>query len=185
MKYFSETFINDCRRKDRKAQKQLFEQLYAPLFRVCMRYVNREADAEDCLMRGFMKAFQNLDRFKFEGEHSFFAWIRKIMVNESLMFLRQRNNFILIVDEEVADISFEAETIQRMDAEELYSLILKLPAGYRTVFNLNAIEGYDHKEIAKMLKITESTSRTQLAKARNKLKILLDQKDMSYEKQRK
>ena len=99
MKYFSETFINDCRKEDRKAQKQLFEQLYAHLFRVCMRYVNRETDAEDCLMRGFMKVFQNLGRFKYEGDHSLFAWIRQIMVNESLMFLRQRNNFILIVDE--------------------------------------------------------------------------------------
>jgi RNA polymerase sigma factor (sigma-70 family) len=185
MKYFNETFINECRKAERKAQQQLFEQLYPSMFRVCMRYVNRDADAEDCLMRGFMKVFQNLEKFKYEGEHSLFAWIRKIMVNESLMFLRQRNNFILTVDEEVADVSFEAETIQRMDAEELYCLILKLPTGYRTVFNLNAVEGYDHKEIAKMLKISESTSRTQLAKAKNKLKVLVGQNAMNYERQQK
>ncbi|MCW3083308.1 MAG: polymerase sigma-70 factor [Bacteroidetes bacterium] len=90
MKLFSETFINDCHKADKKAQKQLFEQLYAPMFRICMRYVGREADAEDCLMRGFMKVFQNLDRFNYENEHSLFVWTRRIMVNESLMFLRQR-----------------------------------------------------------------------------------------------
>ncbi len=183
MKLFSESFINDCRKADKKAQKLLFEQLYAPMFRICMRYVGRETDAEDCLMRGFMKMFQNLDRFIYENEHSLFVWTRRIMVNESLMFLRQRTNFMLAIDEEVENIPLPAEIIQQLDAEEVYGLILKLPAGYRTVFNLNVVEGYDHKTIAEMLGTTESTSRTQLAKAKNKLRKMLEQTTTRYGKQ--
>ncbi|MGZ4059709.1 MAG: RNA polymerase sigma factor, partial [Bacteroidia bacterium] len=154
-----------------------------PMFRTCMRYINREADAEDCMMRGFMKMFQNLDRFSYENDHSLFNWVKKIMINESLMFLRQRNNFMLTIDQEIENISIDAEVIGRIDAEELYGLILELPTGYRTVFNLNVVEGYDHKDISEMLGITESTSRTQLAKARKKLKLMLEQNKSGYGKQ--
>src|SRR6185369_2042299 len=100
MKHFNEHFLKDCLRADRKSQKHLFEQLYGPMFRICSRYVIRHADAEDCMMKGFMKVFQNLERFRYEGEHSLYIWVRKIMVNESLMFLRQRHNFLLSLDEE-------------------------------------------------------------------------------------
>ncbi|MEO8150249.1 MAG: sigma-70 family RNA polymerase sigma factor [Bacteroidia bacterium] len=180
MKNFDRQFIQQCNNGDRKAQKQLFEMLYAPMFRVCMRYVAQQADAEDCLMRGFMKVFQNLARFNYEGDHSLFVWIRKIMVNEALMFIRQRNNLMFIIDDEGADIPLPAEIINAMEAEELNQHIMQLPAGYRTVFNLNVVEGYDHKEIAVMLGITESTSRTQLAKAKNKLRILITQTEQRY-----
>jgi RNA polymerase sigma factor (sigma-70 family) len=181
MKHFDETFIKNCRNADRKAQKQLFEQLYAPMFRVCLRYIGQYADAEDCMMRGFMKIFQNLDRFKYEGEHSLFTWTRKIMVNESLMFLRQRHNFLLSLEEQLIEVSLPAEAWQRLEAEDLNQMIMGLPTGYRTVFNLHVVEGYEHKAIAKMLGITESTSRTQLAKAKTKLKFLLEKNELSNE----
>ena len=181
MKHFNEAFIKDCRNADRKAQKQLFEQLHVPMFRTCNRYVEQHADAEDCMMRGFMKVFQSLERFRFEGEHSLYVWVRRIMVNESLMFLRQRHNFLLSLDEQLNDVSLPPEVLQQMDAEDLNTMIMKLPTGYRTVFNLNVVEGYDHKTIAGMLGITESTSRTQLAKAKIKLKYLLDQSTIANE----
>ena len=181
MRHFTHDFIEGCRKGDPKKQKQLFEELYAPMFRVCHRYTGQHADAEDCLMKGFMKAFQNIHKFRFENESSLFVWIRKIMVNESLMFIRQKHNFLLSIEDQFADVSIPAEVVRDIDAEELNSLILSLPTGYRTVFNLNVVEGYDHREIAGMLGITESTSRTQLAKAKSRLKILLQQNDLSNE----
>jgi RNA polymerase sigma factor (sigma-70 family) len=180
MKYFNEDFIKKCSKQDRKSQKQLFEQLYAPMYRVCLRYINQQADAEDCLMRGFMKVFQNLEKFRYEGEHSLFAWVQRIMINESLMFLRQRHNFVLSMEEKHNTVSLPEDVYHQLGAEDLYNIILQLPTGYRTVFNLNVVEGYNHSEIAEMLGVTESTSRTQLAKARNKLRILIEQTNLMY-----
>ncbi len=182
MNHFNESFVKDCCQGDKMAQKRLFEELYAPMFRVCLRYVNHIAEAEDSLMKGFMKVFQNIEGFKYKGEHSLFVWTRRIMVNESLMFLRQQNNFMLTLDETIHDIPADNEILGKMNAEELNTLIMKLPTGYRTVFNLYVAEGYEHKEIAKMLGISENTSRTQLAKARNKLQIMLKQQEVSFEK---
>jgi RNA polymerase sigma factor (sigma-70 family) len=175
MRQFSEDFIADCRNGNAKKQKQLFEELYAPMYRVCLRYAGQQADAEDCLMKGFMKVFQNLSKFRYEGEGSLYAWTRRIMVNESLMYIRQKHNFLLSIEEQMIDVSIEADAISSMHAEELNTLVLSLPTGYRTVFNLNVVEGYDHREIAGMLGISESTSRTQLAKAKNKLRSMLSE----------
>jgi RNA polymerase sigma-70 factor (ECF subfamily) len=126
-----------------------------------------------------MKVFQNLDKFKYEGEHSLFVWIRKIMVNEALMFLRQNHNFLLSLESDHHEIPVQNEALNKMDAEELNDLIMSLPTGYRTVFNLYVVEGYEHKEIAEILGISDNTSRTQLAKAKNKLRIMLQQKEVS------
>lgn len=183
MKYFNESFIKECSRGEKLAQKQLFEDLYAPMFRVCLRYINHIAETEDTVMLGFMKVFQNIEKFKFEGEHSLFAWIRRIMVNESLMLLRKRQtNFMLSLDDTFNETPTENEIISNMNAEEINALIMELPIGYRTVFNLYVVEGYDHKEIAKMLNISDNTSRTQLAKARNKLQLQIKQKEILHEK---
>ena len=175
MKHYSFEFIQECERGGKQAQKKLFETLYAPMFRVCLRYVNQNADAEDCLMRGFLKMFQNLSTFRFEGEHSLFVWVRRIMVNEALMFLRKKHNFLISIDSEVEDIAIPNEIIQQIEAEDLIRKISSLPTGYRTVFNLFVIEGYLHQEIAEMLGISENTSRTQLSKARIKLKKMLEE----------
>jgi RNA polymerase sigma factor (sigma-70 family) len=153
------------------------------MFRVCLRYINHIAEAEDTVMCGFMKAFQNMEGFKYEGEHSFFAWIRRIMVNESLMLLRKRKtNFLLSLDETLNNLPSDLELISSLNAEDINTLIMQLPVGYRTVFNLYVVEGYGHKEIAVILNISESTSRTQLAKARNKLQSQIKQNEIRYEK---
>lgn len=179
MKQYNEEFIKECCRGDRKAQKRLFDELYSPMYRVVYRYVNKQSEAEDCVMKGFMKVFLNLPRFGYQGEQSLFVWTRRIMVNEALMFLRRNHNFTLSLESNYQEIPVESEVLARMDAEALNDLILSLPAGYRTVFNLYVVEGYDHKEIAQALGISEATSRTQLAKARNKLRIMLEQKEVA------
>lgn len=166
---FEPEFLERCRQGDKIAQKRLFEQLYGPMYRVCLRYVNQQAEAEDCLMRGFMKAFKSIDLFEARNPNDFFFWVRKIMVNESLMALRKRNNFILSIEEELTHEPVADDTLSSLEAEAIAQLIAQLPTGYRTVFNLYVVEGYDHKEIAGMLGISENTSRTQLAKARKKL----------------
>jgi RNA polymerase sigma factor (sigma-70 family) len=180
MKHYSEEFIRTCSHGDRKAQKSLFEELYAPMYRVVNRYVSKQDEAEDCVMKGFMKVFQSLPRFRYEGEHSLFAWVRRIMVNEALMFLRSQHNFLLSLESRQQDIPVESEVLLRMNAEDLHALILTLPTGYRTVFNLHVVEGYEHREIAQALGISENTSRTQLAKAKSKLRILIEQKEMTH-----
>jgi len=180
---FDEKFVSLCRSGDKKAQKQLFERMYAPMFRVSMRYVAQHADAEDCLMLGFMKVFQNISKFNFTGDHSLFIWTRRIIVNESLMMIRQRQNLMFVVEDQITDVPIRAEVIDAIEAEALNYHIMQLPTGYRTVFNLNVIEGYDHKEIAALLNISEVTSRTQLAKAKSKLRGMISQTTQSYGEQ--
>lgn len=173
--HVTEQFINHCKKGDTKAQKQLFEQLYAPMYRVCFRYINHKEDAEDCLMKGFLKSFQSLHSFTYNGETSLPAWIRKIMVNECLMFLRKKSSLLFYPEDEIMDCAFPADVLLKMEAAELQSLIMQLPVGYRTIFNLFAVEGFLHREIAGMLGITESTSKSQFSKARLKLKQVLEQ----------
>ncbi len=173
-------FIAKCKKGDRAAQKMLFEKLYAPMYRVCFRYIGKQADAEDCLMKGFMKCLQNIHQFESKDEKSFFYWLKKIMVNESLMELRKQSNLSLVPADDLHYLADDSDVLQQLSAEEIYNLILQLPTGYRTVFNLFVIEGFTHAEIAETLGVTESTSRTQLAKARKSLQLMLEKMNVSY-----
>ncbi|HSI90425.1 MAG TPA: sigma-70 family RNA polymerase sigma factor [Adhaeribacter sp.] len=177
---FSKEFTTRCRKEDQKAQKELFEKLYAPMYRVCLRYLGRQAEAEDCLMKAFMKAFQKLENFDWQGEHSLFVWVRKIMVNECLMELRRNNLLMLVQTDNLPEEAEETNVIDQLSAEELFGLITKLPDGYRTVFNLYVIEGFSHQEIAKALNITESTSKSQLLKGRGRLKLMVEKMNNVY-----
>ncbi|MFC5271361.1 RNA polymerase sigma factor [Adhaeribacter terreus] len=177
---FSKEFTGQCKKEDQKAQKALFEKLYAPMYRVCFRYIGRQAEAEDCLMKAFMKIFQKLENFEWQGEQSLFFWIRKIMVNEALMELRRNNLLLLVQSENLPEEAEETNAIDQLSAEELFSLITKLPDGYRTVFNLYVVEGYSHQEIAQMLSISESTSKSQLLKARTRLKAMVEKMNNVY-----
>lgn len=144
------------------------------MFPVCMRYAGDRDLAEDVLQDGFVTLFTRLDTYK--GEGSFEGWARKIFVTTALMNLRKKDALKMSDDLEAAR-SLKAETssqIQNLGYKELMNMIMELPAGFRTVFNLYAIEGYSHKEIGEMLGISETTSRTQLSRARislqNKIK---------------
>ena len=177
----SEQLIAQCRKGEKQAQKALYKAFAQKMFMHCYRYLKNKADAEEVLTDGFMKVFATLTRFEYRDEQRFEAWIKKIMVNEALMFLRKKKQ-LLYVNEEVSE---GAETDMSVDetlaAEDIYKLIVSLPIGYRTVFNMFAIEGYSHKEIAQVLGINESTSRSQLTKARILLQELLVKNNMRYE----
>ncbi len=159
--------INKAVKNDRKAQHFLFK-LYAPkMLSVCRYYINDMQHAEDVMLNGFFKVFSNLKKFKNEG--SFEGWIRKIMVRESISFLRQQKKIEISVEDVDIQNKHTSTIDTELETEEIQQLIDTLPEGYRIVFIMYAIEGYKHNEIADMLKISEGTSKSQLFKARKML----------------
>lgn len=172
--------IRRCRKGDTKSQKQLFDIFADRFFRLALRYMKDASEAEDVVMQAFVKIFNGLKTFLYQEPKSFESWMYKILVNEALMALRRRHNFFLTETLDAENPEHETETFQETDASYLYQLILELPDGYRTVFNLFAIEGYDHREIAVLLGITESTSRSQLFKAKQLLKRKINREGIHY-----
>ncbi|ANI90102.1 hypothetical protein A9P82_12900 [Arachidicoccus ginsenosidimutans] len=164
--------IHGCIAGDKNAQKIIFEKYAALMMSVCTRYIKNMHDAEELMLSGFLQFFNRLEKFEYRGEGSVRAWLQKIMLNECLMFLRKENNFQLAKMED--DLLQEnTSAIDKLSADEIFSLILKLPVGYRTVFNLYVIEGMSHKEIARELNISEGTSKSQLSKARTMLQQMI------------
>ncbi|MGB0839658.1 MAG: RNA polymerase sigma factor [Chitinophagales bacterium] len=166
--------IQACKQNNRKAQRLLYERLAPKMFGVCKRYVRNEADVEDVLLKGFYKVFSNLCQYSYQG--SFEGWVRRIMVNESLSFLRQnkkRMGFSLVSVEEQYHLETSTNADDKLLEGDVLQLLDELPQGYRTVFNLYAIEGYGHREIAEMLGVSINTSKSQLLKARRMLQKLL------------
>lgn len=158
--------IDGCLKEDRRTQELLYKRYSNRMWGVCLRYSRSREEAEDILQEGFMKVFDNIGKFKFEG--SFEGWVRRIMVNTAL---RHYNKSVfkeekLANDDEEIDALVDPAALANISEKELLRVIDELPEGYRVVFNLYVIEGYDHKEIAEMLGIAESTSRSQLTKAR-------------------
>ena len=152
--------------KNREAQQRLFEQHSPKMLGVCRQYVKDLHHAEDLMLTGFLKVFKNVHKFKHEG--SFEGWIRRIMVNTCISYLRKKN-VVDLSDEEYVFNDSSTESLENTSVEDIQKLIDDLPDGYKMVFNLFAIEGYKHTEIAEKLGITESTSKSQLFKARKLL----------------
>lgn len=166
----AETFdiqlIAACKKGDRAAQRALYDRLAPRMFPVCIRYVGDRTLAEDILQDGFVTLFTRIDSYK--GEGSFEGWARRIFVTTALMSLRKKD---------ALKVSDELETVRGMKTEitgqienigykELMELVMSLPTGFRTVFNMYAVEGYSHKEIGDILGISEVTSRSQFSRAR-------------------
>ncbi len=165
--------INACKRKDRKAQKKLYDRYSPIMMGVCKRYVFSREDAEDIVVEAFFKILTNIHQFK--GTGSFEGWMRRIVVNEALMFLRKRHNFSMNVEIEHTNIKAPMTIEAELAAEDIIGLLAKLPTGYRTVFNLYVIEGYKHREIAENLGISINTSKSQLILAKKRLRALLEE----------
>lgn len=161
----TDEILKGCLKSDKKSQRQLYE-MFAPLMlSVCRRYVSDFDSAQDVMIKAFMIVFDKLSQFRNEG--SFEGWVRRIMVNESLSWLRKNKSMYLEVDIESANAAIDYDMISaQLNAEDLMTLIDALPFGYRTVFNLYAIEGYSHSEIANQLGINVNTSKSQLSRAR-------------------
>ena len=171
--------IRACLRDDPQAQRQLYEQYKVPLFRLCLRYAGHRQEAEDFLQEGFLKAFSDLHQYR--GEGMLGAWLRKVVLNVILQQLRRQKQLFSIVSiEEAENLPDTGDDIfSRMRARALLNLIQQLPPGYRTVFNLYVIEGYNHKETGELLGISENTSKSQLSKAKALLRKMLEKSMIS------
>jgi RNA polymerase sigma factor (sigma-70 family) len=157
--------ITALKRNESRAQKVVYDRYSGKMMAVCVRYIANRSDAEEVLIDGFMRAFERIEQFREEG--SFEGWLRRIMVTESLMFLRRNKAWRqeIPLDHLTTEPDYEwADTT--LETNDLLRLIGQLPEGYRTIFNLYAVEGYSHQEIAQELGISEGTSKSQLSRAR-------------------
>jgi RNA polymerase sigma-70 factor (ECF subfamily) len=158
--------IDGCLNNDRKAQKLLYEKYSSKMFGVCMRYAKSKEEAEDILSDSFVQVFVKLSSFKREG--SFEGWIRRIVVNTSIT--AYRNNLKFNLNDEISEVhqlSDDNETaIDLLNVQQIKSIIQQMPDGYRMIFNLYVIEGYNHREIADLVGINEGTSKSQFSKAK-------------------
>ena len=174
--------IKGCIEGQRAYQQFLYNTFASTMFGICLRYASDYQTAEDILQEGFVKVFKNLDRFR--GEGSFEGWMKRIFINTAIEYHRKSLRHInhSALDDQHLQYSFSPEAIQQLFKEDLLKLLQSLPVGYRTVFNLYAIEGYNHREIGEMLNISEGTSKSQLARARAYLKKLISEQKV-YESQ--
>ena len=163
--------IDLAKAKDRKAQQEIYVRFAPKMLSVCRMYIKDLQHAEDLMLTGFMKVFSNIKNFEDKG--SFEGWIRRIMVNECLDKIRTNKKIHFIDDEsEIQDGLGEIDC--NLGVEEIQAAIDNLPEGYKMIFNLYAIEGYKHKEIAEMLGINEGTSKSQLSNARKMLQVQIN-----------
>jgi RNA polymerase sigma factor (sigma-70 family) len=161
--------VKDCLKGKSQAQRELYELFAQPMLGVCYRYTRSVRDAEDVLQEGFIKVFHHLQQYKQEGELG--AWIRRIMVNTALNYLKRNRKYqeeMFFTEEYLHPVTDDDPAI-RLQAKELADLIRQLPQGYQLIFNLHAVEGFTHVEIGEMLGISDGTSRSQYSRARNLL----------------
>jgi RNA polymerase sigma factor (sigma-70 family) len=177
----NEQLIDECAKGNARAQKMLYEKFGPKLFAVCHRYAHNYEEAQDILQDGFVKIFEKLGSYK--GEGSFEGWMRRIIVNTALDAIRrnQKLKFNVDVDSVTNHLSTDQTILGDMAAQDLLKILQNLPIGYRTIFNLYAIEGYSHKEIAEQLEITISTSKSQFSRARAILREILEKQNVVYE----
>ena len=169
------TLVNNCIKGDPKAQRTLFERYAPKMLGVCLRYADSHEQAEDVLQDAFVKVFTKLDHYS--GDGSLEGWIRRIMVNTSLDQIRKNAKFMtnVSVDDVEYKLDFDGQILSTLMEQDLLNIINEMPIGYRTVFNMFAIEGYSHKEIADELAITENTSKSQYSRAKAYLRTKVEE----------
>lgn len=163
--------INECRNNNRKAQKELYDRFSSNLFASCLKYAPNYEEAQDILQDTFITIFKKIDQFKDEG--SFEGWCRRIAVNTALQHYRKKKVFNLVNENQIKDEEVEEET-DDIDLKNLLAMVQQLPDRYRMVFSMYVLDGYAHKEIAKSMNITEGTSKSNLARARQHLKEMIN-----------
>lgn len=172
--------IKEAKQGGYAAQRCLFDAFAPRMLMVCRRYVKNLVDAEERLQDGFCKFFQTLSSFEYYGDAALYKWLKTIMINECLMSLRKKANFTLVDESEAEDLPLPEDIFGKMSADELTKILLQLPLGYRTVFNLYVMEEMTHLEIAELLNITEGSSKSQLAKAKKMIRKRLPLNEQEY-----
>lgn len=178
----SESLIWRIRNRDQQAMRELYQEYVEMLSSVCYRYVVEESDVKDVLQDSFVKILSSVGSFEYRDEISFRGWMKRIVANEALHFLKEKKRlqFTELNEGCVQQISDEEPNVELVPADELHRLVSELPDGYRTVVNLYVFEGYSHRKIAEMLSIKESTSASQFYHAKQllakRIKDLIDKK---------
>lgn len=179
-----EQLVKACISGNASAQKEFYDLFAKKMMGVCLRYTNNYEEAQDVLQDGFIKVFNKLSKFVNKG--SLEGWVRRIMVNTALDHYRKNKKFQK--DIEIDAVSFKLEKkeyiVESINAQDLLKIIQTIPEGYRVVFNLFAIEGYSHKEIAEQLGVTESTSKSQFSRAKKMLRNILIERNIVTEGER-
>jgi len=159
--------IERCLKNDIRAQEFFYRLFAGKMFGVCLRYAGNPMEAEDILQEGFIRAFKNLHHFRFEG--SLEGWVRHTMVNTAINHYKKQLKFQkeVVINEAMAFATNQDDGLSQLSVGELLKIIHELPLGYRSVFNLYVIEGYNHREIGIILGISENTSKSQFFRARN------------------
>lgn len=165
--------LTACKRGDANAQFQLFEQHNKSLFLVCLRYARDRPEAQDMLQDAFLAIFKDLDRYR--GEGSFEGWLHKVTLRSILQYLRRKNPLRFAEDySQLPPQGFDPQPDSELNSEAILKLIQQLPEGYRTIFNMHAIEAWSYAEIAAELGIAESSVRSQYTRACKQLRLLVD-----------
>lgn len=159
--------IKNCKRKDAKAQEELYKRYASALFSICLKYSPNYADAEDTLQDSFIVIFDKVGQYS--GKGSFEGWLKRVTINTALQRYRKQSVLDIINEENIREVDIEVDE-ESIPLDFLLRIIQELPDRYRLVFNLYVLDGYSHKEIANMLEISEGTSKSNLARARNVLK---------------
>lgn len=167
-----EKLILGCKKRQRDAQRQVYEQISKKLYYTCKRYIKKEEEIEEVLADSFYSIFTKIDQLK--EIDAFEAWTRKITINKCLHHLKRNINFNLYIEETKLHLQPQSLPETNLEEEDLLNLLNFIPDGCKTIFNLFVIEGYGHKEIASMLQISEGTSKSQLNVAKTKLKELVN-----------
>lgn len=166
------SLIKACSSGDNKAFKKIYDRHSGTMYSICLRYMNNEDEAKDALQEGFIKVYNNIQKFSFSG--SFEGWMKRIFVNTSIELIRKRKMHLDVSELNTNDIKLTSKIeTGALDAEKMMLLVQRLPAGYRTVFNLFVVDNFSHKEISEQLGINENTSKSQLFKARKQLQVWL------------
>lgn len=167
----NEELIRKCQQKSRRAFEELYKKFSPFVYGICLRYAKDRDEAQDILQDCFIKVMERIGEFKFQG--SFEGWLQRMAVNESLNHLKLMWNSVQEIADDDTTEDESADIVSDMSAKELVEAISKLPDGYRTIFNMYVVEGYQHNEIAEILNIKEATSRSQLKKAREQLILII------------
>jgi RNA polymerase sigma-70 factor (ECF subfamily) len=174
--YFNEndfdSVIAACLSNDSLAQRALFQQFYGYAKSICLRYTADKVEAEEILNEGFLKVFQNLD--KYDPAQSFKAWLRTILVNTAISNYRKNKKFQDNINiDDIHEIGFEDSVLEQISADEILQIVQQLPPIYRTIFVMYVVDGYSHREIADALNLNESTVRSNFSRARAKLQVMI------------
>jgi RNA polymerase sigma-70 factor (ECF subfamily) len=171
--------INGCKKDDRKAQEKLYRSFYRVMMTLCLRYTKNENDALEVLNTGFYKVFKNISRYD-PSQASLYTWIRTIIINSCLDFIKAQQTKIQYGElEQATEVSVSPEVISKMSAMEILELVRELPPATQAVFNLFVMEGYSHAEIGQMMNISSGTSKWHLNEARKRLQAMITQQQIN------